>query len=60
MVPVPQEFQHDVFLGYSAKDKTVVRRGGAIARGQSKSVFDEWEIQPGDSIPSKVEQGISN
>ena len=53
------EFQHDVFLSHSAKDKVVVR--DVVERPQKDGVkvwFDEWVLKPGDSIPAKIEEGL--
>ncbi|HEX2569796.1 MAG TPA: TIR domain-containing protein [Polyangia bacterium] len=50
---------YDVFLSYSAKDKPVVRALAERLRGDGLRVwFDEWEIRVGDSIPSKIEEGL--
>jgi WD40 repeat protein len=54
-------FTHDVFLSHSSKDKAVVRALAERLRKDSLNVwFDEWEIQPGDSIPSKIEKGLES
>jgi TIR domain len=53
------EFQYDVFLSHSAKDKPVVRDGAERWRQDGVKVwFDEWVLKPGDSIPSKIEEGL--
>jgi len=53
------EFQYDLFLSHSAKDKDVVRPVAERLRADGLHVwFDEWEIKPGDSIPAKVEEGL--
>ena len=53
------EFQYDLFLSHSAKDKEVVRPVAERLRADGLRVwFDEWEIKPGDSIPAKVEEGL--
>ena len=51
-----EAFQYDVFLGHSSKDKAVVRLLAEHLKKDGIRVwFDEWEIRPGDSIPSKIE-----
>jgi hypothetical protein len=55
------EHTYDVFLSHSSKDKSIVRELAVRLRGDGIRVwFDEWVIQPGDSIPSKIEQGLEN
>jgi hypothetical protein len=56
---MPDEFSYDVFLSHSAKDKVVVRPLAERLRMDGMKVwFDEWVLKPGDSIPSKVEEGL--
>jgi small GTP-binding protein len=56
---MPDVFHYDVFLSYSSKDKAVVRDLAERLRKDGVKVwFDEWEIKPGDSIPSKIEEGL--
>jgi hypothetical protein len=56
---MPDEFQYDVFLSNSAKDKAVVREIVERLKGAGLRVwFDAWEIRPGDSIPAKIEEGL--
>lgn len=56
-----ETFTHDVFLSYSSKDKKVVRAVAERLRGDGLRVwFDEWEIKAGDSIPSKIEEGLEH
>ena len=65
---MPDEFQFDVFLSHSAKDKAVVRPLAERWRADGVKVsFDEWVLQPGDSLSpgerarvraSKFEQGL--
>jgi WD40 repeat protein len=58
---MPENFQYDVFLSHSSKDKPVVRSLAERLRRDGLSVFlDEWEIFPGDSIPSKIEDGLEH
>ena len=53
------QFLFDVFLSHSAADKATVRALAARLRADGLRVwFDEWEIQPGDSIPAKIEEGL--
>ena len=53
------EFQYDVFLSHSAKDKAVVRPLAERLRADGLKVwFDEWVLKPGDSIPAKIEEGL--
>ena len=52
-------FEFDVFLSHSSKDKKVVRPIAKRLRNDGVKVwFDEWEIKPGDNIPSKIEKGL--
>ena len=56
---MPDEFPYDVFLSHSAKDKPVVRDVAERLKKDGLRVwFDEWELRPGDSIPSKIEEGL--
>lgn len=58
---MPTEFQFDVFLSHSSKDKDVVRSLAERLRGDGVRVwFDEWEIRPGDSIPARIEEGMED
>ncbi len=51
------EFQYDVFLSHSAKDKAVVRPLAERLRADGLKVwFDEWVLKPGDSIPVKIDE----
>ena len=50
---------HDVFLSYSSHDKRVVHALAGRLRDRGLRVWlDEWEIKPGDSIPSRIESGL--
>jgi len=56
---MPNEFQYDVFVSHSAKDKAAVRPLADRLRTDGLKVwFDEWNIKPGDSIPAKIEDGL--
>lgn len=53
------KFKYDVFLSHSSKDKAVVRKLAERLKADGVRLwFDEWEIQIGDSILSKIEQGL--
>src|ERR671938_1771029 len=54
-----EDFQYDVFLSHSTKDKAVVRALAERLRADGLRVWlDDWEIRPGDSIPAKIEEGL--
>ena len=58
---MPAEFQYDVFLSHSAKDKAVVRDVAERLRKDGLKVwFDEWVLKAGDSIPAKIEDGLDH
>src|SRR5881275_3303861 len=58
---MPDDFQYDVFLSHSAKDKAVVRPIAERLRADGLRVWlDDWEIRPGDSIPAKIEEGLEH
>ncbi len=52
-------FEYDVFLSYSSNNRRTVH---ALARRLKKDGvrvwLDSWVIQPGDSIPLKIQQGL--
>ncbi len=55
------DFQYDVFLSHSSKDKPIVRARGERLRADGVRVWlDEWEIKPGDSILAKIEEGLEH
>ena len=55
------EFPYDVFLSYANADAPAVRELAERLKADGLRVwFDEWEIQPGDSIPLKIEQGLES
>lgn len=55
------EFQFEIFLSHSAKDKAVVRPLAERLRKDGLKVwFDEWVLKPGDSIPAKIEAGLEH
>jgi small GTP-binding protein len=56
---MPENFKYDVFLSYSSKDKTAVRElAKRLGHDGLRVWFDEWEIQPGDVIGLRIEQGL--
>jgi WD40 repeat protein len=56
-----EQFLFDVFLSHSSKDKDIVRDIAERLRNDGIKVwFDEWEIHPGDNIPSKIEEGLEH
>jgi hypothetical protein len=58
---VPAEFQCDVFLSHSAKDKEVVRPIAARLWADGlKVLFDEWVLKPSYSIPAKIDEGLKD
>ena len=55
------DFQYDVFLSHSAKDKAAGRPLAERLRTDGLKVwFDEWVLRPGDSIPAKIEEGLEH
>lgn len=53
------DFDYDVFLSYSSKDKAVVLAIAEELRADGLKVwFDEWVLKAGDSIPAKIEEGL--
>lgn len=55
------EHTHDVFLSHSSSDNPIVLELAQRLRADGLRVWiDNWEIQEGDSIPSKIEQGLEN
>ena len=54
-------FAYDVFFSYSQKDKAVVYPLAERLKADGLRVWlDAWEIQPGDNIPAKIEEGLEN
>lgn len=54
-----KQFKFDVFLSHSSRDKAVAGMIAERLRSQGLSVwFDDWMLKPGDSIGSKVEEGL--
>jgi hypothetical protein len=54
-----EQFKYDVFLSHSAKDKPIVRDLAQRLKADGLRVWlDDWEIQPGDSIPVRIRQAL--
>lgn len=54
-----ETFEYDVFLSYSSKDKETVHALAERLKKDGLRVWlDSWEIQPGDSIPLKIQHGL--
>lgn len=52
-------YSYDVFLSHSSRDKSTARQVAQNLRQRGVRVwFDEWAIQPGDSIPNAIEIGL--
>lgn len=52
-------FNYDVFFSYSSNDKPRVRALAERLKADGLRVWlDEWEIQPGDLILLKIEEGL--
>lgn len=49
------------FISYSSKDEEFVSRLAMDLRTREgiDVWFDQWEINPGDTIPEKLEEGLS-
>ncbi len=55
------DFQYDVFLSHSTKEKAVVRDVAERLRNDGLKVWlDDWVLKPGDSIPAKIEEGLEH
>ena len=58
-MPLTSDFEFDVFISHSAKDKADARAVAERLKNHGLRVwFDEWEIRPGDSILAKIEDGL--
>jgi HEAT repeat protein len=54
-------FEFDVFLSHSIKDKDTVRDlADRLQKDGLRVWLDEWEIQPGDSVPFAIERGLES
>src|SRR5574342_734262 len=53
------QFDYDVFLSHNSKDKPVVLElANRLKQDGLRVWLDEWEIQPGDKIGLKIQQGL--
>lgn len=53
------DFEYDVFLSYSSKDKDIVHPLAERLKQDGVRVWlDKWVIQPGDPISMKIQHGI--
>jgi WD40 repeat protein len=56
---MPPDLKYDVFLSHSSKDKPIVRELANYLKDQGVRVWlDESEIQPGDLIGLKINEGL--
>jgi hypothetical protein len=56
-----ETFEYDVFISHSSKDNTAARELAERLKADGPRVWlDEWEIKPGDNIPSKIEEGLEH
>jgi WD40 repeat protein len=54
-----ETFEFDVFLSHSSKDKKIVHELAKRLKQDGLCVWlDEWEIQPGDLVPLKIQRGL--
>ena len=56
---MPDDFQYDVFLSHSSKDKAVVRTVAERLRKDGLRVwFDNWVLKPDASISAMIDEGL--
>ncbi len=56
---IPRKFEYDVFLSHSHKDVSIVHPLAERLRGDGLKVWlDDWEIEPSDSIPQMIGDGL--
>ncbi|MEK6373957.1 MAG: toll/interleukin-1 receptor domain-containing protein [Acidobacteriota bacterium] len=55
------DFQFDVFLSHSSKDKAAVHEVAARLRSDGVRVWlDDWALKPGSNIPHEIEKGMES
>ncbi len=60
LILMTEIFQYDVFISHSFKDKLAVRELAERLKVDGLRVWlAEWEIQPGDGIANKINQGLA-
>jgi len=53
------DFNYDVFLSHSSKDKDIVRAVAERLRADGLRVWlDKWILKPGDNLPKKLDDGL--
>ena len=58
-MPLKTDFEFDIFLGHSAKDRGTLRAIAERLREDGLRVwFDEWILKPGENISAKTQQGL--
>ncbi len=56
-----ESFDYDAFLSYSSRDKMTVLPVAERLKADGVSVWlDAWEIEPGDLIQRKIDDGLEN
>src|SRR5262245_62073625 len=54
-----QEYQYDLFLSHASEDKDWCKKLAERLRDQGVRVwFDGWELQPGDNLIARINEGI--
>jgi len=53
------QFNYDVFLSHSVKDKPIVRELAERLRNHGLRVWlDDWVLKPGDHVQARIEEGL--
>src|SRR5688500_19234367 len=56
-----EQFEFDVFLSHSSKDKAVVRPIAERLRADGMKVwFDEWHLKPDEARDAQIEHGLGH
>jgi len=54
-----QEYRYDLFLSHASEDKDWCEKLAERLRDQGVRVwFDGWELQPGDNLMARINDGI--